>query len=150
MFQPLLVALVTAATATGLTATAAPATAATCWGDWCSGQDPVDTGCAYEEGANYVAYANVYDGRGSLYLYWSPTCKTNWAKLYMHPWVGTVFPSGTLKAIQRDTGYTQQWGVPQVQGGNPKQTWTDMIYSPAYCVKARFESSWGPVETTCV
>ncbi len=61
--------------------------AVTCYGDYCSGKDPMSTRCS--DGAYTVAYTQVYFKRaltnatpyaGLLELRWSPTCKTNWAR----------------------------------------------------------------------
>ena len=86
----------------GALATASPASAVTCYGDYCSGKQPDQTGCA--AGAVTVDAVDFRGGR--LELRWSPTCKTNWARLQVYPG-GFAY---TLAAVQ-DTGYTQsvQW-----------------------------------------
>jgi hypothetical protein len=107
---------------------AAPAAmAASCYGDYCSGRLPEQTGCAAD--AVTVSATNFSGGR--LELRWSPTCKTNWARLQIYSG-GFAY---TLSAVQ-DTGYAQnvQWpaGTP-----GPGTYWTPMIYSPVHRVQAR-------------
>jgi len=98
-----------------------------CYGDYCSGKDPVSTGCA--NGAITVSATNFAGGR--LELRWSPICKSNWARMEIYPG-GFAY---TLSAVQ-DTGYSQneQWaaGTP-----GPGTYWTYMIYSPVHRVQAR-------------
>ena len=110
----------------GALATASPASAVTCYGDYCSGKQPDQTGCA--AGAVTVDAVDFRGGR--LELRWSPTCKTNWARLQVYPG-GFAY---TLSAVQ-DTGYTQsvQWPAGAGQG----TYWTPMIYSPVRLVQAR-------------
>jgi hypothetical protein len=128
-----LLAFVTAAAAfagigMGTVSFASPASASvSCYGDYCSGQDPMATGCAND--AVTFSYATFAGGR--LDLRWSPTCKTEWARLQIYPG-GFAY---VLSAVQ-DTGYTQskQWaaGTP-----GPGTYWTNMIYSPVHKVQAR-------------
>lgn len=120
-----------AAAAVGAVAAPSPALAASCYGDYCSGQDPQNTGCA-----NGAYTTKHYDfGTADLQVRWSPTCQTNWARLVVYGVVPN-FRGGTLYAIQ-DTGYTQQTGVPN--SGNMAATyWTPMIYSPVHQVKSRY------------
>lgn len=125
------------ATALALTATAmeAPsASAASCWGDWCSGEDPVATARAND--ARTIAYREDIVG-ARLELRWSPTCKTAWARWHQYPrgWnMGTVVLE--LATIQ-DTGYVQKVNL---EGRNaPKDndtSWSPMVYSPDHGVKA--------------
>jgi type VI protein secretion system component VasA len=61
----------------------------TCWGDWCSGQDPHATHCD----ADAVTLASVTatagntqlsddtNRKGTLEVRYSPTCKTKWSRL---------------------------------------------------------------------
>jgi len=110
----------------GMVVAAPAALAASCYGDYCSGQWPERTGC--DVGAVTVSATNFTAGR--LELRWSPTCKTNWARLQIYPG-GFAY---TLSAVQ-DTGYTQkvQWAASTGQG----TYWTPMIYSPVRRVQAR-------------
>jgi len=137
-----LVAVLGAATLTvfGVTLAASPAQAAGCYGDFCSSTDPQSTGCSAD--GRIVASADVYGGRATLQLRWSPTCKTNWARLYIYP-SNQWFPSGTLIARQ-STGYTQTRGIPSTQG--ERTHWTPQIYSPSYCVRAEYNG----ISTACV
>ncbi|MDB5243617.1 MAG: hypothetical protein JWP57_4242, partial [Spirosoma sp.] len=83
-------------------ATSAPAYAAGCYGDYCSGRDPMQMGCGND--AYTTAYKNLPGER--LELRWSPSCKTNWARLIVYPTGLGCVGGGSLVARQ-DTGYTQ-------------------------------------------
>ena len=107
-----------------------PAGAVGCWGDWCSGTDPQATGCAADA---YTVASAFHSGTGFLVeLRWSPTCKTNWAR------VNTRNP-GWVKAVQ-STGYTQ-WGT--LTTSNSPYSWSRQIYSPYKCVSASGYLGWG-------
>lgn len=108
------------------------ANAVTCYGDYCSGKDPQTSGCS----AGAYTVASKAFQNGILEIRWSPTCKTNWARVTVYPigWAVLIPTPIRLSAIQ-DTGYTQQvnWDV-QVGEGT---YWTPMIYSPVRRVKAQ-------------
>ncbi|MGV9611652.1 DUF2690 domain-containing protein [Nocardia xishanensis] len=120
----------------GLVANAPTSNAVTCYGDYCSGQDPLASGCA--AGAYTVAVGNVYGTGGTQYveIRWSPTCQTNWAR--------SNIVSSQIKAVQ-EGGYTQGYST-----NNGSQAWSKMIYSPVKCVKGVIWGSWGTTETWCV
>lgn len=75
------------------------ANAATCYGDYCSGKDPVASGC-YRDAITLetvpvitrsvtaeiegVGFSYGGDRVGQLSLRWSESCGTNWAKLVHH------------------------------------------------------------------
>lgn len=139
-----IMALVAITCTLSLTMLAAPARAASCYGDYCSGTDPQTTGCSAD--GRVVASADIYGGRASLQLRWSPTCKTNWARLYIYP-SSQWFPAGSLTARQ-STGYTQSSNVPSTQG--ERTHWTRQIYSPTRCVRAEYNGAAGNVYTACV
>jgi hypothetical protein len=132
-------------------ATAAPAEASvSCYGDYCSGRDPQATGCAND--AVTFAVANL--SYGTLQLRWSPTCKTEWARLYVYP-TRTLAP-GWVTATQPSTGYTVSGGINAISSWSP-QTETvssPMVYSPVRCVKAGAVLgtgySWNYDWTACV
>jgi hypothetical protein len=132
----------------GVSLTSAPiASAVTCYGDYCSGRDPNATGCGSDA---YTVTAKNY-AEASLQLRWSPTCKTNWARLVVYPPGVRVFNYGSLWAIQ-DTGYNQSTNTPSVSGYSSATFWTPMIYSPSHCVKAVFYNQYhvyDKVETGC-
>ncbi len=92
---------------------------ATCYGDYCSGQDPESTGCS--AGA-YTVTSVGYNG-GTLEVRWSPTCQTNWSRI-------NVGWSGYFR-IQQSTGYEQHYS-----GTNGTYWWTKMIYSPVLGCRA--------------
>lgn len=108
----------------------ARAEAVSCWGDWCSGTNPEATGCS--AGAYTVASQGVYGTSSTLELRWSPTCKTNWARISAA--YGTHYPS-KLHTVQCATGYRQS-GVVQ---SNASYSWTRQIYSPVKKVRAEFD-----------
>ncbi|GAA0930033.1 hypothetical protein Vau01_046540 [Virgisporangium aurantiacum] len=118
----------------------APARAATCWGDYCSGQDPEAAGCSAD--ASPVAAARIPGTYSYVELRWSPSCKTNWARVPA-AW-GTAYP-WQLRATQCATGY-QQSGV---VGNNANYAWTRMIYSPTLRVRAEWNGQPGSVWTAC-
>jgi hypothetical protein len=112
---------------------AMPASAdATCYGDYCSGKDPVRTGC--DAGARTVAWEDLTGAR--LEVRWSDKCQTNWARYQQYPrgWYFGNVPL-ELRAVQ-DTGYTQRLGL-GVNGVADNETkWSPMIYSPVKRVRA--------------
>lgn len=138
------VAATTVAAASAVLALPQPANADVgCWGDYCSGMDPVATGCASD--AETVAWLDLSGAR--LELRWSPTCKTNWARWVQYPeGIRSDLPV-QLAAIQ-DTGYTQAVNYaidgssdgPSSTTSEPEGTivtsWTPMIYSPVHAVRA--------------
>jgi len=120
---------------------AAPETAeaVSCYGDYCSGKDPVATGCS--NGAYAVNHARIPGTNAYVQNIWSPTCKTQWARVtngygQAYPW--------KLSAVQ-NTGYTQQ-GAAHHSGS---YSWTNMIYTPSNCVRAKWTGSPGSTATAC-
>jgi hypothetical protein len=133
--------------------TATPAAAypggVSCYGDYCSGQDPQATNCGAS--AYNLASANV--GAGELDLRWSPVCKTEWARLYVYP-TKTLAP-GFIYALQSGTGYrtnAQVSAITSLSAQSPTY-WTPMIYSPVRCVTANFDYypgyAWNVQSTVC-
>ncbi|GLL05094.1 DUF2690 domain-containing protein [Dactylosporangium matsuzakiense] len=59
----------------GAVAAGSPALAVTCYGDYCSGQDPESSGCSAD--ATTTASARIWGTESYIELRWSPTCKTN-------------------------------------------------------------------------
>jgi Protein of unknown function (DUF2690) len=118
----------------------APAAQVSCYGNYCSGKDPRQTGCS--AGAETLAAKELTGAR--LELRWSSRCKTEWARWIQYSGVSADTPT-ELFAIQ-DTGYTQSasYGV----NGEPENpaasstsngittSWTPMIYSPVHLVRA--------------
>lgn len=122
-----------AATASTAMLTASPAHAVTCYGDYCSGLDPQSSGCA----ADAYPVASSTNAGVTVQLEWSPTCKTNWAR------VNTSTPAW-IKAVQQG-GYTQ-WGTFSGSG----YAWSRQIYSPTLCVTASVQlNSGAQVWTSC-
>lgn len=128
---------------------ATPATAVTCWGDYCSGKDPMATGCANDA----VVVASKDTGSAVLQVRWSPTCKTNWARLYVYP---TRSLAGGRIVARQSTGYEQWADFKTIASSTPvsQTVWTPMIYSPTKCVKAGAVHypgwTWNYVWTACV
>lgn len=123
--------------ALGAGGAAAPsAMAVSCWGDWCSGQDPMATGCAAD--AETLAWVDADASTGRLELRWSPTCKTAWARWeqFSRGWSVGGAPY-ELRTVQ-DTGYMQTLSYGDGVGGpqDNSTTWTPMVYSPHHGVKA--------------
>lgn len=123
------------ATASQASASALPG-GVTCYGDYCSGQDPESTGCAKD--AVTIEALATDTGGGRLELRWSQTCKTNWARWQQYPtgWCMNCTPIG-LVAVQ-DTGYTQKvdWFEAGTSPREGETYWTPMIYSPTRAVYA--------------
>jgi len=131
-------AAATLAAASGLLAPA-PALAVGCYGDYCSGKDPDQTGCS--AGAYTTASARIPGTNATVDLRWSPTCKTNWTRTNWYPDPSTT----TISAVQCPTGYTQRG----TSGSADGYYWTKMIYSPKMGVSARFTGSPGSTATSC-
>jgi hypothetical protein len=120
------------------TVVAAPsAQAVTCYGDYCSGQDPEGSGCSAD--ATTTAHARIPGTLVNVELRWSPTCKTNWART---TW--DADPASALRAVQCPTGYTQGYS-----GTNGSFYWSKMIYSPSMGVSARWIGPPGSAWTAC-
>jgi hypothetical protein len=102
-----------------------------CFGDYCSGQSPQQTGCSRD--AVTTRSQDLIGAR--LELRWSPTCKTNWARYiqYERGWYLGNVPL-ELRAVQ-DTGYTQRLSY-GVNGTPTGTTFSPMIYSPVRLVRA--------------
>jgi hypothetical protein len=127
--------------------TSSSASAVSCYGDYCSGKNPNSTGCANDA---YTVTSFNY-ATASLQLRWSPTCRTNWARLVVYPPGVRIFNYGSLWAIQ-DTGYNQSVNTLSVSGYSSATFYTAMIYSPVHCVKAVFYNAYhtyDSVQTGC-
>jgi hypothetical protein len=123
---------------------APPTTKVSCYGDYCSGKDPLATGC--NAGAKTFAAKELSGAR--LELRWSPTCKTEWARWiqYSSGHVGLSADLPTELLAVQDTGYTQSAsynpnGEPENQAASSTSngittSWTPMIYSPVHLVRA--------------
>ncbi|WP_374121577.1 DUF2690 domain-containing protein [Arthrobacter sp. SLBN-112] len=114
--------------------TSSPETKPTCYGDYCSGEDPVASGCS--EGAVTLDSHVQELGGGIVELRYSPKCGTNWAKWTKYP-TGWSMNCGIvgLRAVQ-DTGYTQAIDLTNKTIKDGESLWSPMIYSPVKKVKA--------------
>lgn len=117
------------------------ANAATCYGDYCSGQDPQATGCAAD--AYSFASARIPGTWTYIELRWSPSCKTEWARVPNG--YGLYYPN-QLSAVQPSTGYRQVGVVSH----SADYSWTRQIYSPVRCVYAAWTGPPGSIGTACV
>ena len=127
-----------------------PVTATTggCYGDYCSGRDPQQTGCATN--SSTLAYKDLSGAR--LELRWSPKCETEWARWVQYP-IGTKSDLPTALFAIQDTGYTQSAsydvnGAPintaaSARSGGITTSWTPMIYSPVHLVHAEADVQCG-------
>jgi hypothetical protein len=121
-------------------ATRAPLTVG-CYGDYCSGKDPKQTGCS--AGAQTLASKDMSGAR--LELRWSAVCKTEWARWIQYP-IGFKSDLPMSLAAVQDTGYTKgvnfdvngktENPAASQQSGGITTSWTSMIYSPVHKVKA--------------
>jgi hypothetical protein len=112
-----------------------------CYGDYCSGKDPRQTGCSAD--AETLAAQELSGAR--LELRWSPRCKTEWARWIQYP-VGLKSDLPIKLSAVQDTGYTQSVGYgingePENQAASSTSdgittSWTSMIYSPVHLVRA--------------
>jgi len=115
---------------------ASAATKPTCYGDYCSGKNPYQTGCA-ASGYRW-GYANVKAGYstkytvGRLELWISRTCATRWARLIL--W-DTPEASGYVFSVVQSDGYKQQHAW---QPDEPGTYYTNQIYSRSKCSYARY------------
>lgn len=115
-----------------------------CYGDYCSGKDPKQTGCSAD--AQTLGSKDLSGAR--LELRWSPTCKTEWARWIQYPPGTNKFKDDWPTAISavQDTGYTKTAsfdinGEPENKSASQRSngivtSWTPMIYSPVHLVKA--------------
>lgn len=115
-----------------------------CYGDYCSGKDPKQTGCSAD--AQTLGFKNLSGAR--LELRWSSTCKTEWARWIQYPPGNNPFADDwpTALAAVQDTGYRQTAsydinGSPTNKAASETSngivtSWTPMIYSPVHLVKA--------------
>lgn len=118
-----------------------PGSGVGCYGDYCSGRDPRQSGCSAD--AETVASKDMSGAR--IELRWSARCKTEWARWIQYP-VGFKSDLPTNVAAVQDTGYTQSVNY-DVNGittnrsasatsGGITTSWTPMIYSPVHLVRA--------------
>lgn len=113
-----------------------------CYGDWCSGRDPQDMGCAADAITLNTAY--LPGSQAILELRWSPRCKTEWARVSGPGGWGS---GDTLSVTQPKSGYRQVG----VSGSFNGYIWSRMIYSPSQCVYGEWTKlNWATIQTWCV
>lgn len=90
------------------------------------GQDPYSTGCA--SGSYSVKHADIKnqegDKLGDVYLYWSPSCKTNWTEVRV-----ATNGYGAVN-VYADGGKAEYFNY---QAGNGGHHWGNMVYAPGIC-----------------
>lgn len=111
----------------------------TCYGDWCSGQDPNATHCA--DSATTLASVGVTDNNnqntGTLELRWSSVCKTKWARLNLWTSMQIIGVIATQSGGYQQEKYTRSWWG--FGATNPGYYYTYMIYSPSLPVYAHLD-----------
>ena len=118
----------------------------TCYGDYCSGKNPIRTNCSI--GATMIASVpKSSENPAALELFWSPACKTKWARMIISGWWAPA-----RMGAEQSTGYQQETGI----GGHyskKTEVLSPMIYSPKKCVKAWYVPEpgykWNEVTTAC-
>ncbi|GAA1281017.1 hypothetical protein Psi02_66650 [Planotetraspora silvatica] len=110
-----------AAAASVVVLTALPASASSL-----DGKDPYSTGC--NSSAYSVRSASIKnqigDSLGSVYLYWSPTCKTNWTEVRV-----STSGHGSVN-VYTDDGRSALFSY---SAGNGGHHWGNMLYAPGVC-----------------
>ncbi len=110
-----------AAAASAVVLTSLPASASPL-----DGKDPYSTGC--NSGSSSVKSASIKnqlgDPLGTVYLYWSPSCQTNWSEVRV-PTTG----SGSVN-VYTDDGRSALFSY---SAGNGGHHWGNMLYAPGVC-----------------
>lgn len=92
----------------------------TCSGNGCNGLDPEQTGCAVGAYTVKVSGGTVSFQTGSVELRYSPTCKTNWARVFST--VGNVRLTASIRRTNDGLFY---FAV-----GSGTRLWSPMVYAP--------------------
>ena len=123
-----------------LVLTSPTASAASCYGGYCTNTDPVATGCARD--AKTLAADYSYGTTAAVELRYSPTCKTQWARVPRNNWPG----GDTLGVVQPSTGWSLGYS-----GEDGSYVWSRQIYSPVRCSYAWWnDAGWDRAQTACV
>lgn len=121
-----------------------------CSGQDCTGQDPYATGCA--AGATIAGSGPLSDGAGSVTLYWSPACHTNWAAASFADGNPPTTPPVRVRVVGSggSTSYDNA-PVDYDTTGSGSPIWGNMTYSPgcAYGEVSRGGVSGRAVEGGC-
>ncbi len=97
----------------------------TCSGNGCNGLDPEQTGCAADAYTVKVSGGTVSFRTGSVELRYSPSCGTNWARVF-----STVGNARLTVSIRRTND-----GLFYFTVGSGTRLWSPMVYAPK--VKAK-------------
>lgn len=107
-----------------------------CFGNGCTGQDPVAMGCS-DSTAYVVQTQTIYGSTGNILGYvqlkYSGGCGTNWAKVYTANGQANTI-SGR---VQRDDGVQECWPTTCGQTTWQSGIYTDMVYAPTGVRTAR-------------
>jgi Protein of unknown function (DUF2690) len=90
------------------------------------GKDPYTTGCnsgAYSVKSSYITN-QLGDALGTVYLYWSPSCKTNWTEIRV-----PTYGYGSAN-VYTDDGRSALFSY---SAGNGGHHWGNMLYAPGIC-----------------
>jgi hypothetical protein len=105
----------------GLAAAATPANAYSL-----DGKDPYTTGC--HSGSSVVRTASIrnelQESMGTLSLYWSPTCKTNWSEVTV-----PNYGYGSVNVYTADG----RSAIFNYSAGNGGHHWGNMLYASGIC-----------------
>jgi hypothetical protein len=133
-----------------------PSTIAKCSGLACTGQDPYATGC--QSDASVAGSSAIVDGTGrtlgTLKLYWSHTCQTNWGAASFDDGNPASTPPVDIKVFGTDASAPTPYNIqpvdfPTTGAGSP--VWGNMIYSPgcAYATVTRGDAAGTAVQEGC-
>lgn len=127
---------------TTLVVAPSPASAASCWKITCHGQAAIQTGCSND--ARAIAHARIPGYQYQyIYLMWSPTCETSWAK--MDKSIARGRPSGL--SVRNMWGWRRS-GIREEAGF---YALTSMVYNPTWgCARASWVGPPGSAGTSCV
>ena len=110
-----------AAAASTVVLTSLPASASSL-----DGKDPYSTGCnsgAYSVKSSYITN-QLGDALGTAYLYWSPSCKTNWTEVKV-----PTYGYGSAN-VYTDDGRSALFSY---SAGNGGHHWGNMLHAPGIC-----------------
>lgn len=109
--------------AAGFTAaTIAPASAATCSGYGCDHQNPYGAGCF--NGSSVVQSATIGPTGASVYLHYSPACRTVWASIVNSPPAEPGDSAGGSAYINRNSDGASGF----CNAGSASSCYTNMLY----------------------
>ena len=127
-----------ALTACGLLGIVAPAGAqvhplVSCSGNGCTDKDPVQTGCS-SDGRSILSGPVSYNGTsfGTIELFWSNTCGTNWAELFPASANNPEQLPRSARVWRGSDGHSESY----TYTGSGSPIWTNMVYAANTCAGA--------------